>query len=93
MRRIRLNDDNRMVECLFEGASIQIPEDIFFSCMTGKPTAHVKFVRYKDGAKLYGMCQSEFNRLAHEARAVYKRNKMALVNTEVLDEYLEAYRE
>ena len=52
-----------------------------------------KFVRYKDGAKMYSMCQSEFNKLVHDAGAVYKRNKMALVNLEVLDKFMEYFKE
>ena len=52
-----------------------------------------KFVRYKEGALIYGMCEREFNKLAHEAKAVYKRNKMALVNLELIDQYLEGFRE
>ena len=82
-----------MVECFFQGAVIEIPEDIFFAGLTGKPICDKKFVRYKDGAKMYSMCQSEFNKLVHDAGAVYKRNKMALVNLEVLDNFMEYFKE
>lgn len=51
-----------------------------------------KFVRYKSGAKLYDMSQSKFERLAKEAKATYKINKLVLVNTQILDEYLETFR-
>lgn len=51
-----------------------------------------KFVRYKDGAELYSMSQSKFEELAKDAKAVYKVNKLVLVNTEILDEYLETFR-
>ncbi len=51
-----------------------------------------KFVRYKEGAALYNMCQKKFERLAHDAKAVYKVNKLALVNTEILEKYLETFR-
>ena len=50
-----------------------------------------KFVRYKDGAILYSMCQKQFESLAREAQAIYKVNKMVLVNTEILDKYLESF--
>ena len=33
-----------------------------------------KFVRYKEGAELYSMCQKKFERIAHDANAVYKRS-------------------
>jgi hypothetical protein len=51
-----------------------------------------KFVRYKEGAELYSMCQSKFERLAKDAKAIYKVNKVVLVNLEILDEYLETFR-
>ncbi len=50
-----------------------------------------KFVRYKEGAELYSMCQTKFERLAKDAKAVYKINKLVLVNTEIIDNYLEMF--
>ncbi len=51
-----------------------------------------KFVRYKDGAELYSMCQTKFEELAKEAGATYKLNKLVLVNCDILDDYLEMFR-
>lgn len=51
-----------------------------------------KFVRYKEGAEMYSMCQSKFEEIAKEAKATYKVGKLVLVNTEILDKYLELYR-
>lgn len=51
-----------------------------------------KFVRYKEGAEIYSMCQSKFEQIAKEAKATYKVGKLVLVNTEILDKYLELYR-
>ena len=51
-----------------------------------------KFVRYKEGAELYSMSQSKFERLAKDAKAVYKVDKVVLVNCEILDAYLETFR-
>ncbi|MDD3142209.1 MAG: DUF6462 family protein [Lachnospiraceae bacterium] len=51
-----------------------------------------KFVRYKDGAEIYSMGLSKFQEIAKESGAVYKVNSMCLVNTEILDNYLEAFR-
>lgn len=39
-----------------------------------------RFVRYKEGAELYSMCQSKFEDMAKEAGAIYKLNKLVLVN-------------
>ena len=51
-----------------------------------------KFVRYKEGAEMYSMCQKKFERMAHDAGAVYKLDKLCLVNTEVFEQYLESFR-
>lgn len=51
-----------------------------------------KFVRYKEGAELYSMCQSKFEQLAKDAKATYKLDKLVLVNTEIIDKYLESFR-
>ena len=36
-----------------------------------------RFVRYKEGAELYSMCQSKFEDMARDAGAVYKLNKLS----------------
>lgn len=51
-----------------------------------------KFVRYKEGANLYSMSQSKFEQMAKDAGAIYKLNKLVLVNMEVFDDYLESFR-
>ena len=88
-----LFDNSDMVECHYNGAIVNIPAKLFLSMTLGIPIHDKKFVRYKDRARMYGMCQSEFNILVHDAGAVYKRNKMALVNLELLDKYMEFFRE
>ena len=50
-----------------------------------------KFVRYKEGAVLYSMGMSKFQELAKEAKACYKVGHLVLVNTEVLEAYLEKF--
>jgi hypothetical protein len=52
-----------------------------------------KFVRYQEGAEMYSMGLSSFTKLAKEAKAVYKRGNIVLVNVNIIDEYLEMYRE
>ncbi len=51
-----------------------------------------KFVRYKEGAQMYHMSMSKFQQLAKDAKACYKICQMVLVNTEILDQYLETFR-
>ena len=85
--------DEEMVECHFEGTIIPVPKKIFFEILLHVRLDGRKFVRYKDGAYIYSMSEREFYNLAHDAKAVYKRNKMALVKVDILDEYLEYFRE
>lgn len=51
-----------------------------------------KFVRYQEGAELYSLGLTKFQELAKEAKAVYKIDKVVLVNCEILDQYLETFR-
>ncbi|MCC8162966.1 MAG: DUF6462 family protein [Lachnospiraceae bacterium] len=51
-----------------------------------------RFVRYKEGAELYSMCQSKFEQVAKDAKAIYKIDKLVLVNCDILDAYLETFR-
>ena len=53
---------------------------------------HKKFIRYKEGAILYSMSRSTFERRAKDAKAIYKMGKIALVNTEIFERYLESFR-
>lgn len=52
-----------------------------------------KFVRYDEGAKIYSMGLHTFQELAKEAKAIYRIKRVVLVNTELIDEYLETFRE
>ena len=51
-----------------------------------------KFVRYKEGAEMYSMCQTKFEKMAKDAHAVYKLDKLVLVNCEIFEAYLETFR-
>ena len=51
-----------------------------------------KFVRYKEGAEIYSVCQSKFERLAKDAKAIYKVGKVVLVNCEFFEAYLETFK-
>ena len=51
-----------------------------------------KFVRYVDGAKIYSMGLTKFQELAKDAKACYKVGRLVLVNTDIIDEYLETFR-
>lgn len=51
-----------------------------------------EFVRYDDGAKRYSMCKHTFMKLAQDAHAVYKINRLTLVNLKIFEEYLESFK-
>lgn len=50
-----------------------------------------KFVRYQEGAERYSIGLTKFQELAKEAGAVYKIDKVALVNCEIFEKYLETF--
>lgn len=52
-----------------------------------------KFVRYDEGARLYSMGVHTFQDLSKEAGATYHVKGIVLVNTEIIDEFLEAFRD
>ena len=54
---------------------------------------HKKFVRYKEGAEKYSLGLTKFQELAKEAKAVYKVDKIVLVNCEIFEKFLETFRE
>jgi hypothetical protein len=85
--------DENMVECHYNGAVIMVPVKTFLTMTMRTQVDGKKFVRYKEGAEIYSMSEREFNKLAHDAKAVYKRNKMALVKLDIIDRYLEYFRE
>ena len=61
-----------------------------------KPTVSVdkkRFYRYKDGAKHYSMGLTAFKQLAKEAGATYKYGKIVMVDADIIDDYLEMFRE
>ena len=51
-----------------------------------------KFIRYKEGVELYSIGMTKFQEIAKKSGAVYKIGQMALVNTEILDEYLAKFK-
>lgn len=52
-----------------------------------------KFVRLEEGAQFYSLGKNTFRELAKDAGAVYKLKRIVLVNLDLIDEYLENFRE
>ena len=53
---------------------------------------HKKYVRYDEGASLYSMGLHTFQKYAKDAGACYKVGNIVLVNTEIFEEFLEAFK-
>lgn len=54
-------------------------------------TGAKKFVRYEEGAQLFSMGLHSFEDLAKEAGAVYHYRRVALINVEKVNAYLENF--
>ena len=47
------------------------------------------FIRYDEGAERYSMSKHSFMKLAQEAHAVYKINRITLVNVKSIEKWLQ----
>ncbi len=52
-----------------------------------------KFVRLDEGAALYSIGLNTFRDIARDAGAIYKVKRITLVNTQILDEFIETFHE
>jgi len=86
-------DYDNMVECHYKGAVVYVPSKLFTSMTMNVAYNPKKYVRYSEGAKMYGMSLSSFKELVRDSGALYHPSeKIALINIERLDEYLELFR-
>ena len=81
-----------MIKCEDGSKIYWIPRTTFARMVLEVNLPGTKFVRYRTGADMYDMCERQFKQLAKDANAVYKINRMVLVNLEILDKYLECFR-
>ena len=84
-------DKNQMVRCEYKDTVCWVPNHIFPRVVL-ETKIPARFVRYKTGAELYDMSERQFRDLAKEADAVYKKNRMVLVDLKKVDDYLEDFR-
>ena len=81
------------VRCEFEGTVMYVPRKIFCMMVLRCQYPDKKYIRYKEGAVMYSMSEREFYKLAHNAGAIHKVNKMVLVNVAKIYEFLNYFRE
>ena len=67
--------------------SVEVPE--LEKLLAGKKK---KYVGYEEGMALYSMRKISFRKLAQEAHALLRIKKMAIVDLDILDDYLEQHR-
>ena len=51
-----------------------------------------RYVGYEDGMALYSMGKISFRKLAQEAHALLRIKKIAIIDLDILDDYLEQHR-
>ncbi len=61
-------------------------------CDLSNPAIRKKFVTYKEASELYSIGLTRIQEYAKKAGATYKIAQKVLVNTDILDAYLEQYR-
>ncbi len=82
-----------LVRCEYKGTVSYITPSLFSMMVLRTKYPEKKFIRYKDGPDLYSVSEREFYKLAHNAGAVHKVNKMVLVKVDLIDKYLDYFRE
>ena len=50
-----------------------------------------KYIRYDEGMQRYGLGLSTFQEMAKEAKAIIKRDRIVLVDTEKFEAYLDSF--
>ena len=83
------SDHEEMVECHYQGSIIHVPDYIFANVLFQMRLDGRRFVRYKEGAKLYSMSENKFRELAEQAEAVHPFGGVIFIDTEKVDEYIE----
>lgn len=52
-----------------------------------------KYVRLEEGKKLYSLGTNTFRELAKDAGAIYRIKRVVLYNVQIIDEYLESFKD
>ena len=86
MEKERNFDD--MVECHYHGSVMFVPIKLFLNATMRMKCEGSKYIRFREGAKMYNLSRNTFIKLAEDAKAVSRPGKVALVNVKILDEYL-----
>ena len=81
--------EEELVKCLYKDAVFYIPRDLFSMVLfRAQHFSSKKYVRYKEGAEMYSISVRKFVEIANKAEAVDHVDKIALVDTDKLDEWI-----
>lgn len=86
-------EEERMVRCTYIDRVTYIPVKLFQAMAGRVDFVGKKFIHYKDGPRIYDMSERKFKKLAHDAKAVYRIDRLALVKIDIIDEYLGLFAE
>lgn len=59
---------------------------------TGNRAREKKFLRLKEAVEVYSIGKTRLLEMAHEAKAIYRRGNIVLINIKTFDEYLEEFK-
>lgn len=88
---IRLGEEkerDELVKCNCEGFTFFVPRKQFLKILERTPYVGKKYVRPKEAALMFGMCEREVRRQAEKAGAVSVMGRMIFINVEKMDSYL-----
>lgn len=83
-----LSTSNEGKDGFFMSKNEKLPENIKPEMIGEK-----RYVRISEGAKRYSVSPNTFRMMAAEAHAIIHVRRIVLIDTKMIDEYLEAFRE
>ena len=85
----KANREEELVKCVCDDSVFYVPREVFsLVLLKSQRYSPKKYVRYKEGAKLYSISERKFYDLARNADAVKHIDKVALVCLEDIDNYI-----
>ena len=81
--------EEELVKCICEDSVFYVPREVFSEVLLKTQRSFAKkYVRYKEGAKLYSISERKFYDLARNADAVKHIDKIALVCLDDIENYI-----
>ena len=90
MNITQINEGEELVKCVFNNTVFYVSNKVFSEVLLkSSQKTQKKYVRYKEGAEIYGISERKFVDLAKNADAIRRIDKIVLVSTEAIDKYIE----